>query len=131
MADGQTIILAGAYQRRLAQTLIEKAPQGAVVNIRLASRSLDQNSKMWAMLSDIARAKPNGRTMTADRWKMVMMQACGHAVQFEIGLDGAPFPIGYKTSKLTKLEMADLITFIQQFGDDHKVPWSNEAREAA
>ena len=131
MSNGQTIILAGDYQRRLAQTLIMKAPQGAVVNIKAASRSLDQNAKMWAMLSDISRAKPGGRCMTADRWKMVMMQACGHAVQFEIGLDGAPFPIGFRSSALSKAQMADLITFIQQWGDEQGVQWSDEARQAA
>lgn len=128
---GQTIILAGPYQRSLAQTLISKAPDGAVVNIRAAKRSLAQNSKLWAILSDISRAKPEGRTHTPEVWKALFMQACGHAVQFEVGLDGAPFPVGFRSSALTKAQMADLITFIQQWGDEKGVRWSDESRFAA
>ena len=123
---GQTIILASDIQRARAKQFIDRAPVGAVVNVRPAKRSLDQNAKMWAMLSDISRAKPGGRCMTTDRWKMVMMQACGHAVQFEIGLDGAPFPIGFRTSALTKRQMIDLIEFIAAYGAEHGVRWSDE-----
>lgn len=121
---GQTVILASQRQRDLAKALIDKAPQGAVVNIKEAGRTNDQNAKLWAMLSDISRSKPQGRCLTPDRWKMVMMQACGHSVQFETGLDGAPFPIGYSSSKLSKAQMADLITFMYQYGDEHGVKWS-------
>jgi len=121
---GQTVRLIGDSQRAFACRLIESAPQGAVVNIREASRTLDQNAKMWAMLSDVSRAMPDGRKMTTERWKACFMQACGHAVQFETGLDGKPFPIGYSTSALSKSDMADLITFIYQWGDENGVKWS-------
>lgn len=121
---GQTIRLASDAQRIMAKAMIDRAPPNAIVNIREETRTLDQNAKMWAMLSDVSRSKPNGRMMTTERWKAVFMQACGHAVQFEIGLDGAPFPIGYSTSKLTKAQMGDLITFIYQWGDENSVKWS-------
>jgi len=45
-------------------------------------------------------------------------------VQFETGLDGAPFPIGYSSSKLTKAQMADLIEFMYAFGAENCVEWS-------
>ena len=121
---GQTIILAGEAQKHLAHRLIEAAPIGAVLNIREAKRTLDQSAKMWAMLSDISRAKPDGRTHTPDVWKALMMSACGYEVQFLMGLDGNPFPHGFKSSNLTKKEMADLITFIQAYGDEHGIRWS-------
>ncbi len=122
---GQTIRLASPAQRDLAKRLIDGAPVNAIVNIKPEGRSLDQNAMMWALLSDVSRHKPDGRMMTTDRWKQVFMQACGHAVQFEVGLDGAPFPIGYSTSKLNKSQMADLITFILQWGDEKGVRWSD------
>jgi hypothetical protein len=124
--SGQTMILSGQYQRELAKKLIDRAPPMAVLNIREATRTTDQNSKMWAMLSDISRAKPLGRCHTADRWKVVMMQACGHAVQFETALDGAPFPVGYSTSRMTKEQMSDLIEFMYAFGAEHGIEWSDE-----
>ncbi len=121
---GQTIRLASSHQRQLAHKLIEAAPDGAVINIREGGRTLDQSAKMWAMLSDISRAKPDGRVHTAEVWKALMMSACGHEVQFLMGLDGNPFPYGFKSSRLSKSQMADLITFIQAYGDEKGVRWS-------
>ena len=63
---GQTIILRGDSQRAFACQMIGMAPQDAVVNIRAATRSSDQNAKMWAMLSDISRAQPDGRRHTPE-----------------------------------------------------------------
>lgn len=125
---GQTVILVADRQRNLAHQLIERAPAGAVVNIREAKRTTDQNAKMWAMLSDVARAKPGGRTHTADVWKQLFMHACGHAVQFEQGLNGQPFPTGFRSSRLTKAQMSDLIEFIGCWGAENNVVWSDEYR---
>lgn len=125
---GQTIRLIGNSQRRFAHELIDKAPAGAIVNIKEAKRSNDQNSKLWAMLSDVSRAKPLGRKHTPEVWKCLFMQACGHETQFEIGIDGRPFPTGFSSSKMNVQQMADLITFIIQWGDEQGVIWS-EPRE--
>ena len=124
---GQTVILAGDSQRHLAAELIQRAPSGAVVNIREATRTLDQNAKMHAMLSDVARAKPMGRSHTADVWKAIFMNACGHQVQFVEGLEGEPFPIGFRSSRLTKRQMSDLIEYMLWFGTEHGVVWSDSA----
>ena len=53
------------------------------------------------------------------------MQACGHEVAFEQGLDGRPFPIGFHSSKLTKAQMSDIIEFIYSYGAKHGVKWSD------
>lgn len=121
---GQTVILAGQSQRSFAKALIDAAPPYAVVNVREAKRSTEQNDKMWAMLSDISRAKPQGRMHTPDIWKALAMNACGHAVQFEAGLDGRPFPVGFRSSRLTKSQMSDLIEFLYSYGAEHGVEWS-------
>ncbi len=125
--SGQTIRLTGKAQREYACRLILAAPDDAVVNIREATRSLEQNDKMHAMLSDISRAKPQGRMHTPDVWKALMMKACGHAVQFVMGIDGEPFPVGFRSSRLTKHQMSELIEFIYSYGAEHGVRWSDEA----
>lgn len=107
---GQTVILRGT--RMAAHKLVDAAPQGAILNIRPATRSNEQNALLWALLSAVSRAKPDGRQHTPDVWKCLFMQACGHAVQFEVGLDGAPFPLGFRSSRMTKDQMTDLIEFI-------------------
>ena len=48
-----------------------------------------------------------------------MMHACGFEVAFQMGLNGEPFPTGWRTSRLSKRQMAELITFIAAYGDQH------------
>ena len=120
----QTVILRGLEQRAMACELIRRAPADAVVTIKEATRNLDQNAKLWAMLSDISRAKPEGRAHTPEVWKALVMHDCGHAVQFEHGLNGEPFPVGFRSSRLTVRQFADLITCAQEYGDRHGVQWS-------
>jgi hypothetical protein len=125
----QTVILRGAMQREFVKLLIDKAPADAVVKISEAKRTDDQNAKMWAMLSDISRAKPEGRSHIPEVWKCIFMAALGHETIFETGLDNRPFPIGFRTSKLTKAQMSDLIEFIYAYGAQHNVKWSEKYGE--
>ena len=121
----QTVILRGLEQRALACALIQKAPADAVVTVKEATRNADQNAKLWAMLSDISRAKPEGRMWTPETWKAAFMHSLGHQVQFCEGLDNAgPFPVGFRSSRLSKRQFADLITVVYEYGDRHGVRWS-------
>lgn len=125
---GQTIRLVGPRQRAFARELIEKAPDRAIVNIRPETRTSEQNAKLWAMLSDVARAKPDGREMTTEQWKALFMDACGHKPTFVPSLDGNDFVcLGYKSSRLGKSEFVDLIECIYEFGARKRVPWSEPA----
>ena len=128
---GQTVILAGLSQREFAKSMIDAAPVNAVLNIREATRTKEQNDKMWAMLGDVSRAKPEGRHWTTDTWKAAFMHSLGHQCQFAEGLDGSgPFPIGFRTSHLTVKQMIDLIEVIYEYGARHGVQWTEpEAKE--
>jgi hypothetical protein len=129
---GQTVTLAGEKQRQLAKALIDRAPPYAVVNIRESKRSTEQNAKLWAMLSDVARAKPEGRNLPTEVWKALFMSAAGHKVRFEPGLDGeGVVPMMFRSSRLTKAEMSELIEVIYEYGARHGVEWSDEQRAAA
>ena len=117
----QTVILSGPTRRAWAHRLIDQAPDYATVSIRPQDRTTDQNAKMWAMLSDLSVAKPQGRRHTPEVWKCLMMSACGHAVQFEVGIDDKPFPVGFSSSRLSKTQMSDLIEFIYAYAAEHGV----------
>lgn len=125
----QTVILHGPSQRAFAKELIDRAPMNAVLTVREATRTTDQNSKLWAMLSDVSRSMPDGRRHTPEVWKTLFMHACGHAVQFEMGLNGQPFPSGFRSSKLTKGQMIDLIESIYAYGAEHSVVWTEPGAE--
>lgn len=122
----QTVILHGPSQKAFAKALIDRAPKDAVLTVRQKTRTNDQNDKMWAMLSDVSRAKPEGRNWVPETWKAAFMHSLGHQVQFCEGLDGSgPFPLGFRSSRMTVGQMADLITCIQEYGDRHGVVWTD------
>jgi hypothetical protein len=118
------VILDGDFSRARAKMLIDKAPPGYVAEVREPRRTLDQNNRLWAMLTDVALSKPQGRMHTPEEWKCIFMAACGWEVAFLPGLDGRFLPYGYRSSKLTKKQMTDLQDFIQAWGDENGVRWS-------
>lgn len=119
-----TVILSGQRQRDYAHRLIEQAPDGFVMHIRQGGRTSDQNSKMWAMLTDVSRAKPEGRHWTPEIWKAAFMHSLGHEMRFVESLNGSgPFPLGFSSSKLNKSQMSDLIEVIYEYGSRHNVVW--------
>lgn len=114
--------------RANAINAVSAAPDGWLVTIAEPKRNTDQNAKMWACLSDIANARPEGRQWTPETWKCAFLHSLGHQVRFAEGLDGSgPFPMGFSSSALTVKQMADLITVIQEYGDRHGVEWSEVA----
>lgn len=123
-------ILNTPYSRERAKRLVDAAPVGFVAIVEEPKRTLDQNARLWAMLSDVAVSKPLGRRHTPEEWKCIFMAACGWEVLFLEGLDGRPFPQGFRSSQMTKSQMTTLQDFIQAWGDENGVRWSQEAQAA-
>jgi hypothetical protein len=129
---GQTIILSGEYRRAQAHRLIDTAPHGAVLNVREAKRTSDQNALMWALLGEISRAKPGGRSLAPEVWKCLFMHEAGFKCTFERTLDGkGVVPLGFKSSGLNKAEFSDLIEAIHAFAAEHQIPLSDELPSTA
>ena len=123
---GQTMILTQSNLWR-AHQLLDKAPEGCVMEVKPPRRTDDQNAKMWAMLSDVSRAKPEGRSLTPDVWKALFMHSLDHQTRFEQALDGnGVVPVGFRSSRLNKAQMSDLIEVIYEYGSRHGVQWSVE-----
>lgn len=101
----------------------QQAPTGTRVEFKKPKRSLPQNDRMWAMLTDIATQKEHaGRKYTPDQWKVLFMHAIGREVQFIPSLDNQTFiPWGQSSSDLSKQEMTDLIDFIAAWGAENGV----------
>lgn len=111
---GHTVILGS--KRDYAHRLIDKAPAGSVVTIAKPRRTNEQNSRLWALLSRISAAKPEGRELTPDIWKCLFMHSLDHEQRFEMALDGKGFvPMGFRSSKLTKDQFSDLFLVIEEY----------------
>ena len=126
-----TIRLTGPTQRAYAKRLIDAAPDYAMVTVKAGDRTLEQNAMMWSLLTDISRAKPEGRCWPPETWKAAFMHALGHQVQFAEGLDGSgPFPLGFRSSKLSKPQMSLLIEYILEYGARHGVQFEQDRSSA-
>lgn len=126
-------VLNSPLDRARAIGWIRQAPDGTRVELKAAKRSLPQNDRMWAMLSDIATQKEHhGRKYIPDHWKVIFMAACGREVQFIPSLDGKTFiPWGQSSSDLSKEEMSDLIEFMFQWGAENGVVFHDQAEAVA
>lgn len=120
---GQTFILR-PHTRPIVAKLIAGAPDGYTVNVAAPKRTNDQNAKLWAMLSDVSRAQPEGRVYSPETWKAIFMSALGHEAQYAEGIEGEPVPLGFRSSRLSKAQFADLIEVIYSYGARHGVRWS-------
>lgn len=119
--------------RLRAKRWLSQAPLGTRVEFRAPRRSIPQNDRMWAMLSDVAAQVTHcGRKYTTDQWKVLFLHALGREIQFLPAIDGAGFvPYGQSSSELSKQEMSDLIDFIAAWGAEHGVVFNDTPVEVA
>jgi len=127
------IVVHSVADRVRASNYINVAPTGTRVEFKAAKRSLPQNDRMWAMLTDIARQKEHhGRKYTPDVWKMIFLHALNkeNAVTFVHSLENETFiPIARSSSDLSKGEMSDMIEMMLEWGGRNGVTFND--REAA
>jgi hypothetical protein len=125
----QPIIIRNDKTRARALSAVMQAPEGSKITVKEATRSDDQNAKMWAMLHDVSRHKPGGREASPEDWKILAMHMCGHECRFIHGLEGDVVPAGFRSSKLTIKQMVTLITWLYAFGAEYGVVWSEPVPE--
>jgi hypothetical protein len=92
------------------------AGQRVVVEIKPETRTLAQNARLWAMLTDVSKqVNWYGRKLSEEEWKHVFTASL--AKQDVVpGIDGGFVVLGKSTSKMTKPEMSELQDLIEAFG---------------
>jgi hypothetical protein len=127
------VVIRSELDRSRAVSWCQKAPGGTRIEFKASRRTLPQNDRMWAMLTDVANQKLHmGRRYSPDQWKVLFMHACGREVQFLPALDGSTFiPWGQSSSDLSKDEMSELIEFLFAWGAENGVVWSDPTQEQA
>lgn len=125
-----TIILRSKQDREKVCGWVWALPDLSRITLSRPKRSLPQNDKMWAMLTELAEQKPVhcGLPMDPVKWKAVMMQALGAEMVMMPTLDGQNwFPLGLRSSDLDRQEMSDLIEFMSAWGAQNGVTFYNDA----
>jgi len=118
-----TLVLVSQEIRQRAAHWAAKLPEGTRVDFKAPKRSLPQNDRMWAMLTEVSAQLPwHGIKLSADDWKLIFLDALKRELRMVPNIDGSGFVnLGRSSSDLSKGEMADLITLIEQFGANHGV----------
>jgi len=95
-----------------------------VIEVRQETRSLAQNARLWAMLTDISKQVDwYGRKLTPDEWKHVFSAALKKQ-DVVPGIDGGIVVLGKSTSSMTKSEMSEMQTLMEAFGAEKDVRFS-------
>ena len=95
-----------------------------VVEIKKETRSLEQNARMWAMLTDVSKQVVwYGRKLTPEDWKHVFTASLTKQ-EVVPGIDGGFVVLGKSTSQMTKAEMSELQELMQAFGAQQGVKFT-------
>lgn len=99
-------------------------------------RTLRQNARMWAMLTDISEQIPwvvNDELvmMCPADWKLVLTASLRHEMRIARGIDGGMVLLGMGTSGMDAETMSNLIELLFAFGNERGVKWGDDAKPEA
>ena len=127
------VILNSPAERHKAADWAMRLPLGTRIEFKEPKRSVPQNDRMWAALTDVATQVPyHGIKLTADDWKLIFLDALKREVRMVPNLDGTGFvSLGRSSSDLSKQEFSDLLELIAAFGAEHGVQFQDDKEKAA
>lgn len=124
------IRLVGDKQRQYAVKCVLDAPTGHVVTIREETRTQEQNRLMWPLIADIQNQVEETKVYAADDMKLRFLNALGKEMRFLPELEGGGmFPVGQRSSLLSKPQFSALIEIIYAWGARHDVQWSRKSMD--
>ncbi len=110
------------HQARLnALEAVQNAPDGWMVQVKEKTRSIEQNALLWSRLEEVSKQVDwYGEKLTSEDWKHVFSASLKKQKAVR-GIDGGFVVLGQSTSKMTKAEMADLLTLMEAFAAERGV----------
>lgn len=108
-------------ERQKLRAWVENCPPGTRIEFRAPRRSVDQNARLWAMLADIKSKSERFKNYHADDLKTIFMNAWRKEIRVLPSLDGASLIPVYRSSELSKSEMADLQEFISAWAAENGI----------
>lgn len=108
--------LTSPQARNSAKAMIGYVPDNYVCEIKESTRTTEQNSLLWPLLTEISNSVDwYGKKLTPDEWKSVFSASLKQQ-KVVPGLDGGFVVCAQSTSKMGKREFSDLIDLIFSFG---------------
>jgi hypothetical protein len=127
----QTFTLAHPLARKRAMAAVAEAPDGFVVTVSEPTRNLEQNAKLWAMLTEVSEQVVwHSKKLSPENWKAVFSSAI-RKLEVVPNLDGTGFvALGQSTSQMSKREFGEMLELIAAFGAQHGVEFNEPAMTA-
>lgn len=127
------LVLYGNTERRKAADWVAKAPALTRIEFKGPRRTLPQNDRLWAMLTDVAeQMRWHGQKLATEDWKLVFLDGLKRELRLVPNLTNNGFVnLSRSSSDLSKQEMSDLLELIAAFGAEHGVQFGDEARTEA
>lgn len=126
MSERRIYHLVHETARKLAAAQCNLAPNGWIVEIKPATRTLDQNSLLWPLLTELSnQIEWYGQKLTKDEWKDVMTSALKRN-KIVPGIDGGFVVLGISTSKMDKKTFSELLELIYAFAAQQGVVFHQE-----
>lgn len=125
------VVLRSQADRDKVCKWVQKVDAGTRVTLKEAKRTTEQNSRFWAMASEIShQVLWHGQRLKPEDWKLVFLDALKSELRIVPNINGNGFVnLGRSSSDLSKAEFSDLIELMLAFGAQHGVVFSE--REAA
>ena len=115
VSDKRLFILAHLEARKRAAQAVAEAPEGWRVTLAPPLRTLDQNAKFHAIVSEFAGLPWYGKARNADDWKTLLVSghtiATGGMAEIIPGLEGEFVNIRESTARMGKARASSLIEY--------------------
>lgn len=121
------LVLANQTIRDKAIAWIKAAPDFSRIEFKAPKRTIPQNDRMWAQLTDVStQATYHGMKLSPDDWKLIFMDGLTKELRIVPNLDSSGFVnLGRSTSKLSKAEMSDLMELISAYGAKNNIVFTD------
>ena len=129
MSDNKMFRFVHIEARRRAAAYCMIAPEGSIAEFKDATRTIEQNSKLWPMLDDISKQVEWYKNwLSREEWKD-FFSAIILKQKVVPNMEGTGFiAVGGRTSKMSKKMFSEMIELIYAFGSEHGVVWSDTDR---
>ena len=123
------LVLHNDAMRAKAIDWIRRAPRETRVEFKGPKRTIPQNDRMWAMLTELSQQLLwHGQRLSTEDWKQVMLASLKQEMRIVPNIHGDGFvQLGRSSSDLSKDEMGDLMTIIEAFAARYGVKMKEPA----
>jgi len=120
-------MILSTHNRDVAKQMVDNAPDGYVLEIRPAKRSLDSNRYYWAVLGDISEQMVVGKAYEPSIWHVYFKQLFLPDLMQELP-DGSLSIVPPSSTKLTQKEFSEYLEKVVKWALEHDVRFSDNTR---